>query len=258
MAYPTAAMKFPPTLQGMTNGDIDTSYMRVISSDGAMLYRTAAEAFYAMQLAALREGILLQPSSVFDAYRPYKVQERIFLERYKTIWLPFVDKKVWQGKTWYKWSGATAAAPGTSNHGWGLAIDIKDSSGSRLAWLVRNAPTYGFYWEIQDEAWHLRYCLGDDLPDILIFTPPPPYDDEEPTPTPLPQRKKMLTAIRAVGDGAIYLTDGFHKWHVNDGNAFSQMCWIEAVRYNGKDASGQYYQPFEVSPEFVAWLRPGN
>lgn len=62
--------------------------------------------------------------------------------------------------------GGLAAAPGTSNHGWGLAIDIANmSAGSRqYAWLRANAPAYG--WEhptwartggSKPEAWHWEF-----------------------------------------------------------------------------------------------------
>ena len=49
-------------------------------------------------------------------------------------------------------SGCSTARPGSSNHGWGQAIDIKSlKSGNMLgwkspeyAWMVKNAATYGF------------------------------------------------------------------------------------------------------------------
>ncbi|MET0133024.1 MAG: M15 family metallopeptidase, partial [Kibdelosporangium sp.] len=43
---------------------------------------------------------------------------------------------------------ALAAVPGTSNHGWGLALDLcggAQSAGSpEHAWLMANAPGYGW------------------------------------------------------------------------------------------------------------------
>ncbi|MFE5290816.1 M15 family metallopeptidase [Isoptericola sp. NPDC056618] len=65
--------------------------------------------------------------------------------------------------------GYLAAAPGTSNHGWGLAVDIcpETYSGSRWNWLAANAPAYG--WDNPDwarpggskyEPWHWEYTAG--------------------------------------------------------------------------------------------------
>ncbi|MEU2198648.1 M15 family metallopeptidase [Isoptericola sp. NPDC019482] len=65
--------------------------------------------------------------------------------------------------------GYLAAAPGTSNHGWGLAVDIcpETYSGSRWDWLAANAPAYG--WDNPDwarpggskyEPWHWEYTAG--------------------------------------------------------------------------------------------------
>ena len=64
-----------------------------------------------------------------------------------------------------------AATPGTSNHGWGLAIDLCASENrltSVMSWLADNAPTYG--WDNPDwarrggsgayEPWHWEYVPG--------------------------------------------------------------------------------------------------
>ena len=65
--------------------------------------------------------------------------------------------------------GSIAARPGTSNHGWGTAIDTWEwqayAFGSeRYEWLVANAPTYGWVapgWARQGgsnpEYWHFEY-----------------------------------------------------------------------------------------------------
>jgi LAS superfamily LD-carboxypeptidase LdcB len=84
---------------------------------------------------------------------------------------------------------APAGSPGTSNHGWGLAIDAAvivdgktiaitsdpDGKGgfkSGLEWLMANALKYGFSWEIKDgaqaEAWHIRYFTGDKIPQAVL------------------------------------------------------------------------------------------
>ena len=66
-----------------------------------------------------------------------------------------------------------AATPGTSEHRWGLAVDLCDGvqkgSGSRFQWLRDNAPAYG--WDNPDwarnggsgpyEPWHWEYVAGE-------------------------------------------------------------------------------------------------
>jgi hypothetical protein len=66
--------------------------------------------------------------------------------------------------------GGLAAVPGTSNHGWGLAIDFcsKETQGARWTWLTQSAPIYGFdnpSWAQAGgsgphEPWHWEYLTG--------------------------------------------------------------------------------------------------
>lgn len=56
------------------------------------------------------------------------------------------------------------AAPGSSNHNLGIAIDVANANGKILEWLRANADDYGFTWELQEEPWHIRYVCGDVIP----------------------------------------------------------------------------------------------
>ncbi len=67
-----------------------------------------------------------------------------------------------------------AARPGTSQHGWGLAVDLCDgeasTGASQHSWLRENAPDFG--WDNPDwarsggsgpfEPWHWEYVAGQD------------------------------------------------------------------------------------------------
>ena len=66
-----------------------------------------------------------------------------------------------------------AATPGTSNHGWGLAVDLCSSvtnSRASMAWLTENGRTYGWAnpdWALPGgsgayEPWHWEYVPGTD------------------------------------------------------------------------------------------------
>jgi LAS superfamily LD-carboxypeptidase LdcB len=55
--------------------------------------------------------------------------------------------------------GGWAAAPGTSNHGWGVAVDLEvDAAG--LAWLRENGARYGFVEPVPREPWHWEFRPG--------------------------------------------------------------------------------------------------
>ncbi len=67
---------------------------------------------------------------------------------------------------------ATAAKPGTSNHGWGMAVDLDPQSS---AWLTANGKDYGWVhpsWARpggpKPESWHLEFVATD----VGAFEPP--------------------------------------------------------------------------------------
>jgi LAS superfamily LD-carboxypeptidase LdcB len=69
-----------------------------------------------------------------------------------------------------------AAVPGTSNHGWGLAIDLAEKVNGKavsisprsVKWLIKHAAQYGFCAEAQSEPWHWRYFTGDKIPAAVL------------------------------------------------------------------------------------------
>ena len=143
------------------------------------LVEPAARAWRALTDAALAAGHTLKATSLFDSYRPFDVQEHIFRQRYTRNLLRGRPSRVWQGKRWFQRPGtAVAAAPGTSNHGFGLAVDtgeeIDGDAGTEsidratLEWLIANEFQFGFSHELQSEAWHIRYCSGDQIPAAVL------------------------------------------------------------------------------------------
>lgn len=73
---------------------------------------------------------------------------------------------------------ATAAEPGTSNHGHGLAIDVAEErdgdpevealSPMLLDLLIVRGHLYGLGAEMDSEPWHWRYFAGDAIPAAVI------------------------------------------------------------------------------------------
>ena len=159
---PIAPVALPRDLKTQANGKLDANILKPIT--GSKMHHLAAQAFSAMEAAAAKDKIVLKPTSSVDAYRPLAVQEKTFLARYDNTVRNSIPRS-YNGKRWWLKPGfAPAAVPGTSNHGWGLAIDVADVNQLKVEWLLKNAATFGFSWELQNEPWHLRYVAGDDIP----------------------------------------------------------------------------------------------
>jgi len=149
-----------------------------------MLHRQAQRGWTAMSsVCKVATGDTLTITSTADAYRPYAVQKSAFLTRMQPVSYAVyavtaaAKRRKWSygGNTYWRLRPgyASVAVPGTSNHGWGIALDTcvlrPDGSIASLAssaawmWLLANASTFGFSWE-NDESWHLRYFAGDATP----------------------------------------------------------------------------------------------
>ena len=172
---PIKKLVMPADLVGTTNGKLPRKVLTKIGPSGKM-YWQAANSWERLRTLASEEGLTL--CHVGD-YRPYEQQLSLFESRMK----PYPNAKVakqttreFNGKTYYLHTGAPVATPGTSNHGWGLAIDAAlnvdgkvvtittkppQCKRSGLAFLLKVAPTLGWSWELQSEPWHIRYVLGD-------------------------------------------------------------------------------------------------
>lgn len=197
MTYTITPVTFPADLASQKNGKLGPCQLVSVFFPGvghASMHHTAARAWGALSIACLNQtGQTLTAVSVADVYRSYDRQLALFLSRYTPDFLPLRNvlsnrRTGPDGKSWYKRIGVAAcASPGTSNHGWGLAIDmalfnpnINDGdaymgdpvgiTSNRLlfAWLQLNAGLYGFSWESQDEAWHIRYVAGDKIPQRVL------------------------------------------------------------------------------------------
>lgn len=163
----------------MAVAQIAASQGRSLKSAPGFVLRTDAAIALDNACAAFGKNLILT-----GAWRSYETQERIFRERYQLGgWSPFGDYRKWKGQTWARVRGAAAAVPGTSNHGGGVAIDVKtrrDSSdpartkavvftgwgdSDRLAFLKAAKP---FGWrDIEGqrvgELWHITYYPQYDL-----------------------------------------------------------------------------------------------
>lgn len=120
------------------NGRLPLSSLTRITG-GGMLQPAAAAAYEKMVAEARKDGITW---TVTDSYRTY--EEQVDLARRKGLYS----------------EGGLAARPGTSNHGWGTALDLGGGANSRGTtqnnWLQTNAHRFGFQ-TIPREPWHWEY-----------------------------------------------------------------------------------------------------
>ena len=125
----------PAELAGYGNGRLPAEALQPIGQGAHALWGPAAEAFAAMHAAAAREGVELL---VTDSYRPY--EDQVALAARKGLYS----------------AGGLAAAPGTSDHGWGLSLDL-DLDAAALAWMRAHAAEHGFTENVPRESWHWTY-----------------------------------------------------------------------------------------------------
>lgn len=204
---PIRPLVMPSTLKGQQNGKLSDHLLVKIGVGSARMEITASRAFKAMFAEARKAGF--DPRHVGD-YRPFEQQLSLFLARYQPATFTTygltsrAHRKIWnqadqygyKTKYWVKKKNpngsypATAASPGNSNHGWGLALDIAQEidgdpapesiSQNFVNWLIQNAHRWGISAELQSEPWHWRYVAGDAIPQAVfdfetgVETPPPP------------------------------------------------------------------------------------
>ncbi|MCU1669915.1 MAG: peptidase and DD-carboxypeptidase VanY/endolysin [Blastococcus sp.] len=141
---------YPPSFDGARswggypNGLIPPSALCPLGVGGHLLRCDAAAAYRAM--SAAYAGAFGSPLCITDSYRSYGVQVRLFGEKPRL-----------------------AAVPGTSNHGWGLAVDLCggiDRYGTaQYEWMKANAGRFGYLhpdWAEpghgREEPWHWEYA----------------------------------------------------------------------------------------------------
>ena len=129
---------------GHSNGRIPASAMCPLKTAPGQMLRCDAQAAFD-RLSTAFEARFGAPISVTDAYRDYATQ--VILKRRK---------------------GRMAATPGTSNHGWALAVDLGSGINSfgtaQHQWMRANAPKFGWIhpgWARQTgslpEPWHWEF-----------------------------------------------------------------------------------------------------
>ena len=154
--YPTmgACKGWSRSVRGsLKNGDLAVGTdLKKPSGHSFYLSNEAARFFESMETEfKFNKGRKFSPG--ISGYRNYKTQWDIF----------DLDHCIKTGESRkIKTNGSIPVAkPGTSNHGWGEAVDMANSE--EQSWINSNGSTYGWcHGEVPEESWHftydLRYC----------------------------------------------------------------------------------------------------
>jgi len=125
----------PRDLAAYGNGKVPRSALQEVGTTGHRLWAPASEALESLLAEAARDGVRI---GITDSYRSYEAQ---------------VD--VAERKGLYT-QGGLAAEPGTSPHGWGIAVDL-DLDAQAQSWMRTNGGRFGFVEDTPREPWHWVY-----------------------------------------------------------------------------------------------------
>jgi len=151
-----------PPRGGFSNGRLPFSVLEAVSSHGdysclLASYNGAADAWRQLAAAARQDGMVIEGGW---CYRTYEAQEAAWSSR-RCFIVGNCDGNPYP----------PTARPGTSNHGWGLAVDVWNAWNSILScsdpefvWMQFNAPRFGWVnpaWARcgrgSQEPWHWEY-----------------------------------------------------------------------------------------------------
>lgn len=129
----------PVELARYGNGTIPASALAEIPGSKQRLWAPAAQQLGRLLADARAAGHTI---GVTDGYRTLESQQRLV-----------------ETKGLYS-QGGLAAVPGTSQHGWGMAADLKLDANAQ-AWMRQNASKYGFVENVPREPWHWEFKPGE-------------------------------------------------------------------------------------------------
>lgn len=129
-----------------SNGKLPADDLKPINGDSGSEDRLrksgkAAAAWNAMCAEAKKKGMAIpEPGGPNSSYRTY-------------------DEQVYYWNLYQSGQGNVAAYPGTSNHGWGTAVDVETTNG--VSTVKSIGGKYGWRWgEVSSEWWHVTYYGG--------------------------------------------------------------------------------------------------
>jgi lysozyme len=226
-----------PSAGAYSNGHLPTSVLSPIASGvkcekpAGELADPAAAAYNSMALAAARQ---LPTNGCDSAYRSY-------------------DRQLYYWSLYTSGRGNLAAFPGSSNHGWGLAID-----GSRLTVGVIDKIGRQFCWgktEAFSEWWHMNYTGCWHRPDPGLNLHSPTLRQHSGGPGQGPYVRKAQKLLRGHGDKTVIVNGKFTHNTVVDVKRFQKGQRIPVTgvinKRTWKRLRRPISKPVKTTPEHV-------
>ena len=142
------------------NGQIPTDALKKVDS-GHFLEENASDSYMRMKADAIKQGVNITLPYATSGYRPCGKQGDYLQRKCST---GFTQWCAWEK---YKFANGNLASNPTnangcsSNHGWGIAIDVTNSGAKKF--IRANGEKYGWYWgEAPSEDWHFTYDYKRD------------------------------------------------------------------------------------------------
>ena len=203
------------------NGKLPASALAPIAQGS--LAKECAAGWNAMNVEARANGLEIVPTGSKSSYRTYAQQVELY-------------------NAYLNGTGNLAAKPGTSNHGWGTAVDVATQAMRSMVDRIGAKYGYSKSWsDAPSEWWHICYQAGH------YSGPDPGPSGQGAAPTPTPPTEEPIVGIAAVvkQDGRIELfvqTEGdkndtvWHTWQVavNGGWAGSDKGKVTTWQNMGK------------------------
>lgn len=142
------------------NGKLNDSVLKKIDT-GHKLYAPAATSFMRMKNDAKKQNVNLELSGEYSAYRPCGEQGDYKVKNCSTGFTQWCAWEKYKAGVGNLASNPTDSNGCSSNHGFGMAVDIKNSDGKK--WIRNNGVKYGWWWgEAPTEDWHFTYDIKRD------------------------------------------------------------------------------------------------
>ena len=123
--------------RSLGNGRLTSDMLTPISQPGHRLAPFAAQDWDSLVQAAAADGVAIK---ITDSYRNF--DQQVDLASRKGLYS----------------EGGLAAVPGTSQHGWGMAVDVNVDDDPRVKeWLNNNGHKFGWVSDVAREPWHYEW-----------------------------------------------------------------------------------------------------
>lgn len=192
-----------------SNGKLPASDLAPIAQ--GQLRKDCAAAWNAMNVESRSNGLEIVPTGSKSSYRTYAQQQELYA-------------------MYLNGTGNLAAVPGTSNHGWGTAVDV--ATQSMRSMIDRIGAKYGYsksWSDAPSEWWHICFQAGH-------YKGSDPGPSGKPAPPPAPPRiPEARNTVTVMQDGRLQMfverSDGvvLRRWQVKVNGD-----WVEKWQSLGK------------------------